>query len=94
MAAAGSDGELWTLMGYEPDRIGHVIHVSEEVKREIIRRGVGLELCLSCNVLGKLIEGGVGGHHFGWWRGRGCPIALCVSGLSVSLWWFGGGVCV
>ena len=81
VAASGGAEELWTLLGYEPDRIGHVIHVSDEVKREIIRRGLGLELCLSCNVHAKLIEGGIGDHHLRWWRGKGCPIALCVSGL-------------
>lgn len=84
VAASGSDAELGVLLGYGPERIGHVIHVSEGVRREIVRRRVGLELCLSGNVRAGLVEGGVGGHHFGGWRGRGCPIALCV-----SFWWEG-----
>ncbi|KAK7737027.1 hypothetical protein SLS53_006783 [Cytospora paraplurivora] len=50
--ASGSDEELFMLLGaWRPDRIGHVIHVSERVKREIVGYpgGLGLELCLSCN---------------------------------------------
>jgi hypothetical protein len=62
-----------------------VINVPEDVKEEIVRRGLGLELCLSCNVHAKMITGTYGDHHFGWWRGRGCPIALSVRNFSVFL---------
>jgi adenosine deaminase len=70
--------ELWTLLSYNPDRIGHVIHVPEDVKEEIVKRKLGLELCLSCNVHAKMITGTYSDHHFGWWRETGCPIALSV----------------
>jgi adenosine deaminase len=70
--------ELWTLLSYQPDRIGHVIHVPDDVKEEIIKRKLGLELCLSCNVHAKMITGTYSDHHFGWWRETGCPIALSV----------------
>jgi adenosine deaminase len=70
--------ELWTLLSFKPDRIGHVINVPEDVKEEIVKRKLGLELCLSCNVHAKMITGTYGDHHFGWWRGTGCPIALSV----------------
>lgn len=71
--------ELMTLLSYEPERIGHVIHVSESVKKEIAARKLGLELCLSCNVHAKLIPGGFSDHHFGYWRDKRCPLILCVS---------------
>lgn len=70
--------ELWTLLEYKPQRIGHVINVPDDVKKEITRRKLGLELCLSCNVHAKMITGTYGDHHFGWWRDKGCPIALGV----------------
>jgi adenosine deaminase len=70
--------ELWTLLSYNPDRIGHVINVPEDVKDEIVKRQLGLELCLSCNVHAKMITGTYSDHHFGWWRKTGCPIALSV----------------
>lgn len=57
--------ELWTLLEYEPDRIGHVINVPDDVKEEIKRRKLGLELCLSCNVHANMITGTYGDHHFG-----------------------------
>ena len=72
------DAELETLLSFEPDRLGHVIHVSDRFKEEIRRRELGLELCLSCNVLAKLTTGGFTAHHFGYWRASGCPVALCV----------------
>jgi adenosine deaminase len=75
---SSTDAELRTLLSYQPDRIGHVIHVPAELREEIVRRRLGLELCLSCNVHAKMIAGGFGDHHFGWWRGTGCPIALSV----------------
>ncbi|KAL2262562.1 hypothetical protein VTK26DRAFT_938 [Humicola hyalothermophila] len=38
-ACSASDAELDELLGWRPDRLGHVICVGERVKREIIRRG-------------------------------------------------------
>ncbi|EQL33287.1 adenosine deaminase [Blastomyces dermatitidis ATCC 26199] len=73
---SSSPYELNTLLAYEPDRLGHVIHVPEDIRDEIACRKIGLELCLSCNVHGKLIEGGFPDHHFGYWRHRDCPIIL------------------
>lgn len=72
-------GELETLLSFEPDRLGHVIHVPENLQREIARRRIGLELCLSCNVHARLTSGGFADHHFGYWRDKRCPISLCVS---------------
>ena len=79
---SSTNAELETLLSYEPDRLGHVIHVPEGIKREIIRRKLGLELCLSCNVHAKLTNGGFADHHFGYWKEMGCPIALGVSRLQ------------
>lgn len=79
-----TNGELWEMLAWNPDRIGHVINVPEDVKKEIVKRGLGLELCLSCNVHAKMITGTYGDHHFGWWRETACPIALSVSSPTLS----------
>jgi adenosine deaminase len=76
---SSTDTELRTLLSYEPGRIGHVINVPDEIKEIIIARKIGLELCLSCNVHARMITGSFGDHHFGYWRGKGCPVVLCVS---------------
>lgn len=81
---SGSVSELETLLSFDPDRLGHVIHVPDRIREEIARRKLGLELCMSCNVHAKMIEGGFADHHFGYWRCRDCPIALCVRILSLS----------
>lgn len=75
---SSSAKELNVLLSYQPDRLGHVIHVSDEVKNEIAGRRLGLELCLSCNVHAKLTSGGFPDHHFGYWRHQDCPIILGV----------------
>jgi adenosine deaminase len=60
---SASDAELDMLLGWRPDRIGHVIRVSERVRREIMQRpGIGLELCLSCNVHAGMVCGGFEGQ--------------------------------
>lgn len=80
------EGELETILGFGPDRLGHVIHVPEDLRGEIIRRKVGLELCMSCNVHAKLFDGGFLEHHFReWWRVEECPVVLCVSLFFFSL---------
>lgn len=80
--ASGSRAELDVLLGWQPGRLGHVIWEDDEAKREIAKRGLCLELCLSCNVQAEMVKGGFPGHHFGYWRtvdGPKISIAVCVS---------------
>ncbi|PSS00915.1 hypothetical protein BD289DRAFT_464932 [Coniella lustricola] len=89
--ASGSDAELLMLLReWQPDRIGHVIHLSEAVKREVAAYrngqglGLGLELCLSCNVHAGMIQGGFESHHFGeWWKVDGPTVVLCTDDVGV-----------
>ncbi|KAJ5091522.1 reverse transcriptase [Penicillium alfredii] len=80
--ASGEPRELATLLSFQPDRLGHVIHVPDEFKREISRRKLGLELCMSCNVHARMFDGGFLDHHFGYWRHEACPIALCTDDVG------------
>lgn len=72
--------EMKEMLSWNPDRLGHVIHVPLDVRKEIVRRGIGVELCLTCNVLAGMLPGsnsdtedqestraGFPDHHFGWW---------------------------
>lgn len=84
--ASSSAGELRTLLSWRPDRLGHAIHVPEEVKRTIRARRLALELCLSCNVLAGMVPGGGGfaEHHFGEWR-RGADNAVALATDDVGV---------
>ena len=73
------DEEMNTILEWVPDRLGHICHTTSTAKEEVLKRKLGLEICLSCNVLAKLTMGGFEGHHFREWNGKGCAIALCVS---------------
>jgi adenosine deaminase len=84
-STTGADTELRKLLTYEPSRLGHVIHVSESIKEEIVARKLGLELCLSCNVLAGLTSGSISDHHFGYWKDKGCPVILCVSRFKKNM---------
>ncbi|KAI9771191.1 MAG: hypothetical protein M1835_006463 [Candelina submexicana] len=75
--------EFSTLLTFEPDRIGHVIHVPDAIRAEIIARKLGLEMCLSCNVKAKLIEGDYSSHHLSYWRATGCPVVLCTDDVGI-----------
>ncbi|CAJ2506826.1 Uu.00g080120.m01.CDS01 [Anthostomella pinea] len=82
---SASQAELDTILSWWPDRLGHVIHVPEHVKQQIAARsGIGLELCLSCNVHAKMIVGGFEAHHFGeWWRVDGPVVVPCTDDVGV-----------
>lgn len=74
--ASGSDAELLMMLReWRPHRLGHVIHLSDVVKREVAAYPggpLGLELCLSCNVRAGMVSGGFEGHHFGEWCEFAC----------------------
>lgn len=75
--------ELEEMLSWQPQRLGHVIHVPEELRKVIREKKLGLELCLSCNVLAGLSEGGFAAHHFGEWRDAGVPIALSTDDVGI-----------
>ncbi|KAK5627531.1 hypothetical protein RRF57_003246 [Xylaria bambusicola] len=83
---SASETELQTILGWKPDRLGHVIHVPEHIRKQIaaVRPGIGLELCLSCNVQLKMITGNFDAHHFGeWWRVDGPVVVPCTDDVGV-----------
>jgi adenosine deaminase len=83
---SGTDAELRTLLSWQPDRLGHVIHLSDAIMSEVrSRKHLGLELCLSCNVQAGMVTGGFEAHHFGeWWRARGAEQEGPAITLAVS----------
>jgi adenosine deaminase len=70
--------ELMTLLSYNPTRLGHLLFISEEAREEIIRRKLGIELCLTSNIKGPHIPS-YEVHHLPQWLETGNPIALSVS---------------
>ncbi|KAF2659608.1 Metallo-dependent hydrolase [Lophiostoma macrostomum CBS 122681] len=80
---SASDEELHTLLSWQPDRLGHVVHVNDEIRKAIERQDIGVELCLSCNVLAKMITGSYSDHHFSVWRHSTVPVALCTDDVGV-----------
>ncbi|CAF9931296.1 MAG: hypothetical protein ALECFALPRED_004972 [Alectoria fallacina] len=81
--ASSSLLELKTLLSFRPDRLGHVVHVPDKIKAQIKASKLGLELCVSCNVQARLIEGGVADHHFMSWIKTGCPVILCTDDVGI-----------
>ena len=81
--ASSTDRELSTILSWNPDRLGHCIHVPLKHKTIISGRTIGLEICLSCNVLTGLTTGGFEQHHFGEWLHRDCPIAFSTDDFGI-----------
>nr|POE99138.1 adenosine deaminase-like protein [Quercus suber] len=78
---SATQSELETLLSWQPDRLGHVIHVPRDFQHTIVDRKLGVELCLSCNVQAKMTMGGYAMHHLREWVKTDCPIALSVGRL-------------
>ncbi|GAB7350984.1 hypothetical protein MBLNU459_g1481t1 [Dothideomycetes sp. NU459] len=53
--AAPPDDELALLLAWRSARLGHVVHVPAGVRARIAAAGLGLELCLSCNVMAGML---------------------------------------
>ncbi|PVH99428.1 Metallo-dependent hydrolase [Periconia macrospinosa] len=81
--ASATDGELETLLSFQPDRLGHVIQVKDRFRDQIEKDKIGVELCLSCNVQAKMISGSYPDHHFGTWRHTSVPLALSTDDVGV-----------
>ena len=74
-----SEEELRMMLDMKPQRLGHVCKPGGDIRQEILENGIGVELCVSCNVLAGLTDGGMDGHHFKWWWENAGNIVLCVS---------------
>jgi adenosine deaminase len=81
--------ELPTLLSWSPARLGHAINIPAPLKQQIRKNRIALELCLSCNVLAGMTQGGFRGHHFGEWfsgdssSSSGCAVALGTDDVGV-----------
>ncbi len=81
--------EQHELLDWAPRRLGHAIHTPPEIVDRIVAEGVGVEMCLSCNVLAGMLPGaeegcpGIADHHFGEWWARGGPICLGTDDIGV-----------
>jgi adenosine deaminase len=78
-----TSNELEVLLSWSPDRLGHAINIPADLRSIIKERKIALELCLSCNVLAEMTQGGFGGHHLGEWMQTECPIALGTDDVGV-----------
>lgn len=47
--------EMEEMLSWNPDRLGHAIHVPLDIRRRIVERGLAVELCLTCNVLAGML---------------------------------------
>jgi adenosine deaminase len=81
--SSSTETELTTLLSWSPSRLGHAINIPESHKVIIKERKLGLELCLSCNVLAEMTQGGFEGHHFGEWVATECAVALSTDDVGV-----------
>ncbi|ORX35368.1 hypothetical protein BD324DRAFT_582093 [Kockovaella imperatae] len=72
-------------LSWRPQRLGHVIHVPEALRRDIQRHGIGVELCLTCNVVAGMLpsDGSFSDHHFRQWWGGSSPVSLGTDDVGV-----------
>ncbi|MCJ1443561.1 MAG: hypothetical protein MMC23_004060 [Stictis urceolatum] len=77
--------ELEELLSWEPARLGHCVHVPAYLREGVLKRGVGVEVCLSCNLLAGLSarEEGWAGHRAREWLGGGGKVVFCTDDVGV-----------
>lgn len=87
--SSSSRVELEELLSWKPDRLGHVIHVPLDLRRRILDNNIGVELCLTCNVLAGMLPGeaGLDAHHFAWWWGQRGSVSLGTDDVGVFGSW-------
>lgn len=76
---------LEEMLSWQPDRLGHVIHVPPALRQVIIAREISVELCLTCNVLAGMLpdKASYEQHHFQeWWKG-GARVSLGTDDVGV-----------
>ena len=91
---SSSRPELETLLSYEPARLGHVIHVPEDIQSTVIERRIPVELLLTCNILGDMLppsdpstthtpDHSYRRHHFRHYYNAGHPLSLGTDDVGV-----------
>lgn len=59
-----------------------MIYITPEIKKEIVKRRLGVEICLTTNVVGKQVAS-YAEHHLKEWLEEDCPIAICTDDVGV-----------
>ncbi|WVQ84573.1 hypothetical protein IAT38_006727 [Cryptococcus sp. DSM 104549] len=88
---SSSPEELEELLSWAPSRLGHAIYVPEDMRKRIAEREIGVELCLSCNVLADMlprknpeVKCEFSDHHFGqWWKHSRAVVGLGTDDVGV-----------
>ena len=83
-----SPAELDEMLSWRPHRLGHVIHVPPALRHQLIESGIGLELCLTCNILAGMLprrdaEPEIVDHHFGYYHSQAAIVALGTDDVGV-----------
>lgn len=70
--------EVDAFLNFGPDRIGHgtFLHTKEPFVRMVVEKRIPFEICLTSNTLCRTTPT-VADSHFGFWRAKGIPIAIC-----------------
>jgi len=64
------------LLSFNPDRVGHATFLGEEEKNFVQNSKIGVEICLSSNLLCKTVAN-LTDHHVRYYLKHGHPIVIC-----------------
>jgi len=65
-----------TLLSAKPRRLGHATFLDEEAQKIILEHKIGIEMCLTSNLLCKTVKT-LEDHHINFWLNHDVPIAIC-----------------
>jgi adenosine deaminase len=73
--------DVHTLLSAKPRRLGHATFLDEEAQKIILEHKIGIEMCLTSNLLCKTVKT-LEDHHINFWLNHDVPIAICVCPTS------------
>ena len=68
--------ETQRLLDFEPDRLGHMCFVNEQIKKQLIEKRTPIEICLTSNLLTESVAE-LDGHHLVELYKAGHPVVIC-----------------
>jgi adenosine deaminase len=69
--------DIMTLLSARPSRLGHAAFLHEEARQIVLQEKIPIEICLSSNLLCKIVDD-LESHHINYWLENDLPLAICV----------------
>ncbi|PRP84264.1 hypothetical protein PROFUN_08284 [Planoprotostelium fungivorum] len=75
-------GETQEILDFSPERLGHAVFMTDDLKSQLFSKKIPVEICITSNIKSQSCDGPLG-HHFGEFYRKSHPIILCTDDMGV-----------